>query len=87
MSRNDRFRFRPQHISLHRMHFREDGQPKQRLGKKAAAIVRRRGWMTYLCPICGGTHASSKYAPPKSARRGGSEDAGADEPATRGVGQ
>lgn len=42
---------------LLRMHFRVDGRPKEALTPAAAGAARRRGKHTYLCPICGATHA------------------------------
>jgi hypothetical protein len=43
------------------MHFKEDGEPKKKLSVGAATAARRDGFQTYLCALCGGTHASKKY--------------------------
>lgn len=53
--------------TVRRMHFREDGEPKQPLAPKEAARPPRRGLRTYLCPLCGETHAASKGSRPDAA--------------------
>lgn len=49
-------------MSVRRMHFKADGSPKKPVGRAAAKRMRQEGWRTYLCPFCGQTHASKKYA-------------------------
>lgn len=45
--------------SLRRMHLRKDGTPKVSLSPRRAAAARKSGLRTYLCPICGHTHAGN----------------------------
>lgn len=56
---------RPAAPSLHRMHYTRDGIPKKPVGRAAAERMRAEGWHTYLCPVCGKTHASKKRAATK----------------------
>ena len=52
----------PEHLSVRRMHFRADGAPKKAVSPAGARRLRAAGWHSYLCPICGKTHASPRYA-------------------------
>lgn len=42
------------------MHYRGDGQVKRSLSATTAERMRAEGWKTYMCPLCGKTHASKK---------------------------
>lgn len=45
--------------SIVRMHTKRDGTAKKKLNQAQAARARADGLYTYLCPICGGTHAGN----------------------------
>lgn len=51
------------------MHYKGDGSPKKPVGVAAAKRMRAEGWDTYLCPICGKTHASKKGTERRGARK------------------
>lgn len=47
-------------VSLRRMHFTKTGEVKRAISYKRAEELRAKGMHTYLCPVCGKTHASSR---------------------------
>lgn len=56
------------YFPIRRKHFTKDGTPKKNLSARQAANCRHDGLDTYLCPLCGNTHAGNPPAPTKAER-------------------